>query len=98
MSFTGLCLRPAPEKHVKFFFTPNKLGHATRVQSFEAAFRTRKLLGNLFEFENLGAKDLKGIAGPLRTWAALRPSLAEGRFEALHPGGAPPALVEGKGR
>jgi class 3 adenylate cyclase len=48
---------------------------------------TRKLLGNLFEFENLGAKDLKGIAGSVRTWAALRPSLAEGRFEALHAGG-----------
>ena len=28
--------------------------------------RTRRLLGNLFEFEDLGAKDLKGIAGPVR--------------------------------
>ncbi|MGD1213349.1 MAG: adenylate/guanylate cyclase domain-containing protein [Candidatus Acidiferrales bacterium] len=27
---------------------------------------TRKLLGNLFELEDLGAKDLKGIAGPVR--------------------------------
>ena len=35
---------------------------------------TRKLLGNLFELEDLGAKDLKGIAGPVRAWAALRPS------------------------
>ena len=33
---------------------------------------TRKLLGNLFELEDLGAKDLKGIAGPVRAWAALR--------------------------
>ena len=48
---------------------------------------TRKLLGNLFELENLGAKELKGIAGPVRAWAALRPSSAEGRFEALHAGG-----------
>ena len=45
---------------------------------------TRKLLGNLFELEDLGAKDLKGIAGPARAWAALRASAAEGRFEALH--------------
>ena len=45
---------------------------------------TRKLLGNLFEFEDLGAKDLKGVAGPARAWAALRASSAEGRFEALH--------------
>ncbi len=29
---------------------------------------TRRLLGNLFEFEDLGAKDLKGIAGPVRAW------------------------------
>ncbi len=33
-------------------------------------------LGNLFEFEDLGAKDLKGIAGPVRAWAALRASSA----------------------
>ena len=46
-----------------------------------------RLLGNLFELEDLGAKDLKGIAGPLRAWAALRPGSAEGRFEALHTGG-----------
>jgi class 3 adenylate cyclase len=45
---------------------------------------TRKLLGNLFELEDFGAKDLKGIAGPVRAWAALRASSAEGRFEALH--------------
>ena len=48
---------------------------------------TRKLLGNLFELEDLGAKDLKGIAGPLRAWAALRPSSVESRFEALHASG-----------
>jgi predicted ATPase len=48
---------------------------------------TRRLLGNLFELEDLGAKDLKGIAGPVRAWAALRASSAEGRFEALHPTG-----------
>jgi class 3 adenylate cyclase len=48
---------------------------------------TRKLLGNLFELEDLGAKDLKGIAGPVRAWAALRVSSAEGRFEALHASG-----------
>ena len=45
---------------------------------------TRRLLGNLFELEDLGAKDLKGIAGPMRVFAALRASSAEGHFEALH--------------
>jgi predicted ATPase len=48
---------------------------------------TRKLLGNLFELKDLGPKDLKGIAEPLRAWAALRTSSAESRFEALHAGG-----------
>ena len=48
---------------------------------------TRRLLGNLFELEDLGAKDLKGIPGPVRAWAALRASSAEGRFEALHGSG-----------
>ena len=45
---------------------------------------TRKLLGNLFELEDLGAKDLKGIAGPVLAWAALRASSVESRFDALH--------------
>ena len=48
---------------------------------------TRKLLGNLFELEDLGAQDLKGIAAPVQAWAALRASSAEGRFEALHASG-----------
>src|SRR5215469_2525838 len=33
---------------------------------------TRRLLGNLFEFADLGSKDLKGIASPPRAWVALR--------------------------
>ena len=45
---------------------------------------TRKLLGNLFELDDLGPKDLKGIAEPVRALAALRPASVEGRFEALH--------------
>ena len=45
---------------------------------------TRRLLGNLFELEDLGPRDLKGMAGPSRAWAALRPSSVESRFEALH--------------
>jgi class 3 adenylate cyclase/predicted ATPase len=45
---------------------------------------TRRLLGNLFEFKDLGSRDLKGIVGPARAWAALRASSMESRFEALH--------------
>src|SRR5262249_30966301 len=45
---------------------------------------TRKLLGKLFELQDLGAKSLKGLAGPTRAWAALRASSVASRFEALH--------------
>jgi class 3 adenylate cyclase/predicted ATPase len=45
---------------------------------------TRALLGNLFELEDLGLRDLKGIAGPVRAWVPLRETAVESRFEALH--------------
>jgi class 3 adenylate cyclase len=67
--------------------TPNL---AARLQSIAEpnmvvlAEDTRRLLGNLFELEDLGAKDLKGISGPVRACAARRASSAEGRFEAMH--------------
>jgi class 3 adenylate cyclase/predicted ATPase len=48
---------------------------------------TRRLLGNLFDLKDLGPQELKGIPGFVRAWTALRPSLVEGRFEALHAGG-----------
>src|SRR4029453_13091384 len=44
-------------------------------------------LGSLFELRDLGARDLKGIAEPVRAWVALRASAVESRFEALHPSG-----------
>jgi class 3 adenylate cyclase len=45
---------------------------------------TRKLVGNLFDLQDLEPQDLKGVAGPVRAWAAVRPSSVESRFEALH--------------
>jgi class 3 adenylate cyclase/predicted ATPase len=45
---------------------------------------TRRILGNLFELEDLGSRDFKGIAGPVPAWAVLQPSSVESRFEALH--------------
>jgi predicted ATPase len=67
--------------------TPNL---AARLQGVAApnavviAESTRKLVGNLFELEDLGAQNIKGIAGPVRAWAALRPGSVESRFEAFH--------------
>src|SRR6202035_4016879 len=48
---------------------------------------TRKLLGNLFELQELGARGLQGIPAQVRAWAALRPESVEGRFEAMHVSG-----------
>src|SRR5246127_3113154 len=45
---------------------------------------TRRLVGNLFERQDLGARELKGIADRVRAWMALRASSVESRFEALH--------------
>jgi hypothetical protein len=70
--------------------TPNlaaRLQGIAGSNSVVIAESTRKLVGNLFELEDLGAHDVKGITGPARAWAALRPSSVESRFEALHTGG-----------
>src|SRR6478672_1318945 len=67
--------------------TPNlaaRLQGLTEPSSVVIAESTRKLVGNLFELEELGPKDLKGIAGPVPAWVALRPASVESRFEAFH--------------
>src|SRR5262249_7698470 len=58
---------------------PNSVVHAESI---------RKLDGNLFELDDLGTKDLKGVDEPVQAWAALRSSSVESRFEALHASGA----------
>ena len=70
--------------------TPNlaaRLQGVAEPNSVVIAESTRKLVGNLFELEDLGPQDLKGISGPVRAWAALRPASVEGRFEAFHASG-----------
>ena len=67
--------------------TPNlaaRLQGVAEPNSVVIAESTRKLVGNLFELEDLGSQELKGIAGPVRAWAALRPASVESRFEAFH--------------
>jgi class 3 adenylate cyclase len=70
--------------------TPNlaaRLQGIAEPNSVVIAESTRKLVGNLFELEDLGAQDLKGISGPVKAWTALRPSSVESRFEAMHASG-----------
>ena len=67
--------------------TPNlaaRLQGIAEPNTVAIAESTRRLLGNLFELQDLGAKNLKGIAEPVRTWVALRASSLASRFEALH--------------
>jgi class 3 adenylate cyclase len=70
--------------------TPNlaaRLQGVAQPNSVVIAESTRKLVGNLFELEDLGPMDLKGIAGPVRPWRALRAAAVESRFDALHASG-----------
>jgi hypothetical protein len=70
--------------------TPNlaaRLQGVAEPNTLIIAESTRRLLGNLFDLEDLGAKDLKGIAKPMRAWIVLRPSSIESRFEAMHASG-----------
>jgi class 3 adenylate cyclase len=66
--------------------TPNL---AARLQSLAApdavviAAGTRRLVGDFFEYRDLGAVEVKGIAGPVPAWQVLRPSVVASRFEAL---------------
>jgi class 3 adenylate cyclase/predicted ATPase len=67
--------------------TPNlaaRLQSVAEPNSVVVAESTRKLVGNLFELEDLQPQELKGIPVSVRAWAALRPASVESRFEALH--------------
>jgi class 3 adenylate cyclase/tetratricopeptide (TPR) repeat protein len=66
--------------------TPNL---AARLQALAApgtvliAASTRRLTGGLFDYEDLGAIEIKGLAAPVPAARVLRESGAESRFEAL---------------
>ena len=66
--------------------TPNlaaRLQAVAEPDTVVIAASTRRLSGDLFEYRDLGEIELKGIAGPVLAWQALRPSAVESRFEAL---------------
>ena len=45
---------------------------------------TRRLIGRLFEVDDLGLSALRGFAQPVQAFQVLGPGRAEGRFEGLH--------------
>jgi len=67
--------------------TPNL---AARLQAFAEpdavviAEDTRRLIGGLFDDDDLGTVMLKGFDAPVRAWRLLREGKAESRFEAFH--------------
>jgi class 3 adenylate cyclase len=66
--------------------TPNLAARLQALAEPEAvviAASTRRLLGDLFEYRDLGAVEVKGIAMLVPAWQVLRPSAVASRFEAL---------------
>jgi class 3 adenylate cyclase len=57
---------------------------------------TRRLVGDLFEYHDLGVVDVKGLAAPVRAWQVLRPSVVESRFEALRGSKLTPLVGRGE--
>jgi class 3 adenylate cyclase len=53
---------------------------------------TRRLLGNLFELQQLKPRHLKGIAQPVLAWLVHRASPVQNRFEALRATGLTPLV------
>lgn len=67
--------------------TPNlaaRLQALAEAGTIIVAESTQKLLGELFEFVDLGAQDLKGFAAPIHAWRVVGERQTEDRFEALH--------------
>ena len=54
--------------------------------------QTRQLVGDLFEYRDLGALEVKGFPGPIHPYQVVGESAVESRFEALH-GATPTPLV-----
>jgi class 3 adenylate cyclase/predicted ATPase/DNA polymerase III delta prime subunit len=46
--------------------------------------QTQRLLGNLFEYHDLGEVEMKGFPEPIHAYQVVRESAVESRFEALH--------------
>jgi class 3 adenylate cyclase len=66
--------------------TPNlaaRLQASAEPDAVVIAAGTRRLVGDLFEYCDLGAVEVKGIAAPVPAWQVLRPSVVASRFEAL---------------
>jgi class 3 adenylate cyclase len=53
---------------------------------------TRRLVGNLFDYRDLGVVQVKGLAAPVPAWQVLRESTVHNRFAALRPASLSPLI------
>ena len=98
LSATWLALESSSERGV-VGDTPNlaaRLQGIAKPDSVVIAETTRRLIGDLFDLEDLGALDLKGIPGTPRAFEVLRSRFFESRFEALHSGTLTPLVGRGE--
>src|SRR6185295_1426233 len=58
------------------------LQHNAKPNQILVSPSTRRLLGRLFDFEDLGEQPVKGHDAPVHIWSVLRPSTVSSRFEA----------------
>jgi class 3 adenylate cyclase/predicted ATPase len=75
--------------------TPNlaaRLQALAQPRSVVISQATRRLIGGLFELEDLGPQRLKGFAEPLAVWRVAGQSTVEGRFEARQTAGLTPLV------
>jgi class 3 adenylate cyclase/predicted ATPase len=75
--------------------TPNlaaRLQGIAKPDSVVIAESTRRLIGDLFELEDLGTLELKGVAGKARAFVVLRSRSIESRFDAMHGGALTPFI------
>jgi class 3 adenylate cyclase/predicted ATPase len=57
---------------------------------------TRRLIGGLFEYRDLGAVEARGFTGTISAWQVLRPSALASRFEALRASSPTPLIGRGE--
>ncbi len=75
--------------------TPNlaaRLQGVAEPNQVVVASATQRLLGALFEYDDLGMHELKGIAQPVQAWRVVRESDIDSRYEAKRVGGRLPLV------
>jgi class 3 adenylate cyclase/predicted ATPase len=64
-------------------YLANRLKAIAEPDTVVIAAGTHRLVGDLFEYRDLGAVAVEGITRPVPAWQVLRPSIVSSRFEAL---------------